>query len=631
MTDLCKRYIYVLLCALLFSCTGGTEVKEISVETFFKDPQKSIFHISPDGKYLSYLQPYEGKLNLFVQSIEGNEVKQITTFADKGIKYYFWAGNDKLFYMKDIDAEDNYQVFTVNKDGSETLQINTSPKTRVEVIDQIKSDNNFILIAMNERVPEYFDVYKLNIKTGKKIMMIKNPGNIIEWISDNEGNIKLAVGSDGVNETLYYRTDNKSVFKPVITNNFKTTLQPFGFTGEKQHIYALSNLNRDKLALVDFDCETGKETKVIYENPNADISDVVYSKSLKKLAYLTYEISKREIYFLDDKVKAMYEDIRSQLPLQEVKIIDKDNSETSYILKTYTDKDPGAYYIYHLENKKLVKLADLNSDIDPENMCEMKPVKYKSRDGLTIHGYLTLPKGKNEKNLPCIIFPHSGPSNRNVWGYAAEVQYLANKGFAVFQMNFRGSTGYGKAFQTAGYKQWGGNMQHDITDGVKWLIEQKTVNPNKIAIFGYGFGGYAALNQSIYHPELYKCAASYSGFINLFTYLKGFPAYFKPYQQMMNEIVGNPETDVDYLKSASPIFQIDKIKTPLLIAQGGKDSRVNVNETNQFVKELRKKGLNINYILKDNENHLYRDPVNRAEFYQKLGNFLDKNLNTDKF
>lgn len=631
MTDLCKRYIYVLLCALLFSCGGDTEIKKISVETFFKDPQKSVFHISPDGKYLSFLQPYEGKLNLFVQSIEGNEVKQITAFSDTGIKYYFWAGNDKLFYMKDKDDDDNYQVFTVNKDGSETLQIKTATKTRVEVIDQIKSNNNFILIAMNERIPEYFDVYKLDIKTGKRTMMIKNPGNIIEWISDNEGNIRLAVGSDGVNETLYYRGDNNAEFKPVITNNFKSTLKPLGFTGEKQHIYALSNLNRDKLALVDFDCKTGKETKVIYENPDADILDVVYSKSLKKLVYLTYEISKRETYFLDNKVKAMYEDIRSQLPLQEVKIIDKDNSETSYIVRTYTDKDPGAYYIYHLQDKKLVKLADLNGDIDPKNMCEMTPVSYKSRDGFTIHGYLTLPKGKKEKNLPCVIFPHSGPSSRNTWGYFAEVQYLANKGFAVFQMNFRGSTGYGKAFQTAGYKQWGNKMQDDITDGVQWLIDQKTANPDKIAIFGYGFGGYSALNQSIYHPELYKCAASYSGFLNLFTYLKGFPAYYKPYQQMMNEIVGNPETDVDYLKSASPIFQIDKIKTPLLIAQGGKDARVNVNETNQFVKELRKKGLNVNYILKENENHLYRDPANRYEFYQKLGSFLDKNLNADKY
>jgi dipeptidyl aminopeptidase/acylaminoacyl peptidase len=629
MLDLCKKYFYICLSVLVLGCGTNTKTEKIKAEVFFNDPQKSSFHISPDGKYLSYLQPYKGKLNIFVQSLERNEVTQITAYVDKSVKNYFWAGNEKLFYMKDKDGLQHYQLFSVNKDGSKTSLIETDTDTRVEIIDQMKNDDQYILIAMNERNPENFDVYKLDINTGQKTMIIKNPGSIVEWISDKEGNVRLAVGSDGVNETLYYRENNKGEFKPVISNNFKNTLKPLGFTNQKNHIYALSNINRDKLALVDFDCSTGKEIKVIYENPEADILDVIYSKSSNKLSYLTYEISKREIFFLDNQVKEMYNDVRSQLPSQEVKIIDRDQKEKSFLIKTYTDKDPGAYYLY--QDKKLIKLADLNPEIKADQMCEMKPVSYKSRDGLMIHGYLTIPLNKKGENLPCVVIPHQGPATRNIWGYSPEVQFLANRGYAVFQMNFRGSSGYGKDFQTAGHKQWGKKIQDDITDGVNWLISENIADSEKIAIYGYSFGGYAALNQAIYHPDLYQCAASYSGFINLFTYIKGFPAYYKPYQQMLNEIIGNPKLDADYLKYASPIFQIDRIKTPLLIAQGGKDDRVNVNETNQFVKELKKKNIKVEYILNDNESHYFRDPANRLAFYKKLELFLDKYLHPDKY
>ncbi|MBU0695811.1 MAG: S9 family peptidase [Bacteroidetes bacterium] len=630
MKDLCKKYIFIVGCLLLFGCQQNVKVTKISADIFFNEPEKSSFHISPDGKFLSYLKPFQGKLNLYIQSIDKNETLQITSYQDQGIKYYFWVGNNRLFYVKDKDDNDNYQAFAVNSNGKSIKKFNTSPKTRIEVIDEMKANDNFILIAMNERVPESFDVYQLNVKTGEKVMIIKNPGNIVEWISDNNGNVKLAIGSDGVNETLYFRESTQVEFKPIISNNFKNSLQPLCFTEEKNHIYALSNLGRDKMALVDFDCSLAKETRLIYENPQADVMDVVYSKSKKKLVYLTYEISKRETHFFDDKAKEMYDNISTQLPNQELKIIDKDKLEDNFLIKTYTDKDPGAYYLYKVTDKSLVKLSDVNKGIDPSNMCPMQAISYKSRDGITIHGYLTLPLGKNKKDLPCVIMPHAGPSTRNLWGYSSEVQYLANKGYAVFQMNFRGSTGYGKAFQTAGFKQWGKKMQDDITDGVNWLIKEKIADPERIGIYGYRFGGYAALNQVIYHPELYKCAVSYSGFINLFNYLKSFPAYYKPYQQMLNEMIGNPESDADYLKYASPIFQSDKIKVPILIAQGAKDPSVNVNEMNQFVKELRKRQISVNYILKDNENHNFRDQKNKMEFYKQLGIFLDKNLNATK-
>ncbi|MBD3749778.1 MAG: S9 family peptidase [Sphingobacteriales bacterium] len=630
MTAFCKKSVFIIICALLFGCKPNVKVDKISADIFFREAEKSAFKISPDGKYLSYLKPYKGKLNIFVEDIERKKNIQVTICESSGVKYYLWAGNEELFYVQDKGNDGNYQAFTVSKDGKVTHQIKTSPKTKIEIIDGIRNDNRYLLIALNEQNPEFFDVYKLDIKTGQKTLEIKNPGNIVEWISDNNGSVRLAIGSDGVNETLYFRASEKDAFKPVISNNFKNMLQPLCFTGVGNHIYALSNLNRDKLALVDFDCETGKEAKVIYENPEADVLDVVCSKAKKKLVYLTYEVSKRELYFFDDKAKEMYAQIKSKLPQQEVKIIDKNQKEDIFLLRTFTDRDPGAYYLYHAKDKQFTKLSEINPGINPTEMCQMQAISYKSRDGLTIHGYLTLPLNQANKNLPCVILPHSGSSNRNVWGYNAEVQFLANQGYAVFQMNFRGSSGYGKAFQTAGYKQWGTKVQDDITDGVEWLIKEKIADPKRIGIYGFSFGGYSALNQIIYHPNLYQCAASYSGFINLFTYLKGFPAYYKPYQQMLNEIVGNPESDVEELKYASPIFQIDKIKMPTLIAQGAKDPRVNVNETNQFVKELRKHNQNVNYLLKEDEGHYFNDPKNRLEFYQKLEIFLNKYLHPER-
>jgi dipeptidyl aminopeptidase/acylaminoacyl peptidase len=629
MWNLSKRFVYLCFLPLLFACEKSHKPNLYEAEIFFSDPHQSAFYISPNGKRISFLQPYKGKLNIFIKSLENNLVTQITSHLDQSIKSYFWAGDNKIFYLKDKDGAGNFQLFAVDVLGKQTRLLHTAPETRVEVISQNKSNKGFILIAMNERVPEYFDVYKLDINSGERKLLVKNPGNIVKWIADKEGKITLAVGSDGLNETLYYRSSERESFKPVFTNNFKNKLEPLGFSQRLNHIYALSNLNRDKLALVDFDCENGKETEVIYQNSAADIVDAMYEKRSNRIAFLTYELEKKELFFFDNRIKKIYDDVRLKLPNQQIKIIDSDLSESRFLIKTYTDKNPGACYLYQSGSKKLIKLADFNAQINVSEMCEMRPISYKSRDGLIINGYLTLPLGKKEKNLPCVVIPHPGPSARNVWGYSPEVQFLANRGYAVFQMNFRGSTGYGKAFKTAGYQQWGKNMQNDITDGVQWLIDKGTINPKKIAVYGFSFGGYSALNQVIYHPELYQCAASYSGFINLFTYIKGFPAYYKPYQEMLNEMIGNPEQNVEYLKYASPIFQIEKIKTPLLIAQGGKDARVNVNETNQFVKGLKKRNIEVSYILNDSEGHYFRNAEHRLIFYKSLEAFLDKNLKRD--
>ncbi|MGB4776297.1 MAG: S9 family peptidase [Daejeonella sp.] len=608
------------------SCSENKQANKIPIEDFFKNPVKTNFTISPDGKYIAYLKPYKNRLNVYVEKLNGKGITRLTSDTLRGISYYFWANSDEILYLKDKDGGENPRLFAVKRDGTNTRNLVSVKKAKIKLITPLKAYNDVILVALNIRDSTIFDAYRLNIQTSKLTLIGLNPGNITEWYADFAGKLRMAVASDGVNETLLYRKTENDLFKSVVSNNFKTTIALVGFSKDNSSIYALSNQNRDKISLVELDCETGKERREIYSNPQVDITEGYYLRSKQKVVYVEYETDKKHRHYLDDDIKAMYSHLEKSLPDKEIKITDQDTAENNFIIKTYTDRNPGTYYLYVVSEKKLIKLGDINPSLKENELCEMKPISYKSRDGLVINGYLTLPKGK-EKNLSTIIVPHGGPSYRNSWSYNAEVQFLANRGYAVFQMNYRGSTGYGKDFWNAGFKEWGGKMQSDVTDGVKWLIAKGIANPKRIGIYGSSFGGYSALHGLCFNSDLYVCGASYSGITNLFTFLKDIPSYYKPYQMMFYEMVGNPETDADYLKLASPIFHTDKIKVPVLIAQGVKDPRVNVNETNQFVKELKKRNVPVTYILKDGEGHFFKKQENRLEFYGELEKFLESNLN----
>lgn len=623
------KCLFVLCAFFVAACGSNDNAGKIPVKTFFKPPETSTFRISPDGKYLSFLKDYEGKRNIFIKKVNGDSLTQITFFTKQSVKEYYWAGSSRLVLVIENQQYNNYQMFTVAKDGKELKKIEIKPTvTTVEFIGNFKYADHHVLFAMNERNPEVTDVYSLNVITGERKLVEQNPGNFLRWITDDKNTVRLAVGSDGITETLFYRENADQPFKVLKSCVFQSTLIPIGFMqGKNHHIYAISNMKRDKLALVEFDCLSGEETRVIYENPKADIFNVGYSKTLNSVAYANTALYKREVYFLSDTVRKIYEKIRKQFKDEVLEIIDHDSSENLYILSAYTDKMPGTYYLYNIKEDLITKIGDVNPDIVPDDMCEMKPISYKSRDGYTLYGYLTLPKRIKNKKYPLIVMPHQGPHNRDLWGFNSETQFLANRGYAVLQVNFRGSIGYGKEFFTAAFKQWGKNVQNDITDGVKWLIKQDIVDAEKIAVYGYDFGGYSAFNQVIQNPELYSCAVSYSGFINLFTYIKSFPAHYKPYTGIINAIVGDPEKDTEYLKQSSPIFQAADIKVPVMIFQGAKDPKVNVNETNQFVKELRKNKQEVSYILDEDEGHCISDMEAKVHFYQSMEVFLDKHLN----
>jgi len=621
------RFFLVVSCIIAFFSCNRNKVRQIPIIDFFKTPERSFYRISPDGKYVSYLKPFKDKQNIFIQSLADGKERMVTQFEDYSIRGdYFWTFNNQLVFSQDLIATDSVKMYAFDVATDKSRIILSLGNVRVGLVNRNRQQPDIITIKTNERDPGNFDVYRLNVKTGEMKTYLLNPGNITEWFADPDGKIRLERASDGVNETILFRPDEDKPFKAIIENNFKNAVKPIAFTGVKNYFYALSNVNRDKMALVEINAEDGKEERTIFSCSKADITSFEYSKNKHRIEFTGWDEATPRKHFLAPDVEQMYHTIQQQLKGNEVRVVDRDSSENKFILNTYTDRNPGSYYLFEKSSGKLTKLSDLNSSLVPAELCAMKPISYHARDGLLINGYLTLPLGDKKDNYPVVVMPHDGPWGRDTWGYDDQVQFLANRGYAVFQVNYRGSTGYGKAFRSAGYKQVGGKIQDDITDGVHWLIDTKVANPKKIAIFGGRFGGFSALYGVSFHPELYSCAVVQYGLINFFTYIKDAPPFVKPYLKMTYEMVGNPETDADQLRAISPVFHTDKIKVPLIIFQGAKDQRANISELNQFVRELRKRNVDVKYFLKPNERAYFRSEHNRMEMYAEIEKFLDKNM-----
>ncbi|MCI5059276.1 MAG: S9 family peptidase, partial [Flavobacteriales bacterium] len=451
-------------------------------------------------------------------------------------------------------------------------------------------------------------------------------GNISSWMTDHEGKIRLAVATDGVNHTLLTRANESSEFTKVITTDFKEDLTPIAFTPDNKNIYAVSNLGRDKSAAVVFDLKTGKETEVLYENPDYDISYLFYSDAQNQLISASYTSWKRERKFFDKKWEEDFNYLNDQIGEYELAMTSMNEKEDKVIVRTYSDRTLGEYYYFDRNSKELEKLCEVSPWLKEENMADMTPIEYESRDGLTINGYLTLPKGRDPKNLPVVINPHGGPWARDSWGFNPQVQFLANRGYAVLQMNFRGSTGYGREFWEKSFKQWGKTMQDDITDGVNWLVDQGIADKDRVAIYGGSYGGYATLAGVTFTPDLYACAIDYVGVSNMFTFMNTIPPYWEQYRAMFYEMVGDPKKDSLALREVSPVYHVDKIKAPLFVAQGRNDPRVNVAESDQIVEALNKRGIDVEYMVKDNEGHGFRNEENKYEFYGAMEKFLNKHI-----
>jgi len=603
---------------------------KIPVRDFFKNPESRGYLLSPDGKTLSYLAPWESRMNVWVRPTAGREAKRITSEKDRDIRSYFWKGNQYVIYAQDTKGDENFHLFRVDLKSGDVKDLTPFPKVRSELIDDLEDNSETdILVTLNKRNPELFDAMRVNVATGEMKVAAENPGHVDRWVTDHKGRILAATETDGVNATLLTRTDESAPFKKVLTTNFREHLGPQFYTFDNKELYVASNINRDKQAIVKLDPATAKETGMVYQNPDVDVEGLAFSKKRKVLTYIAYTTWKEQRKYLDPQTEKMFTKLEEKLPGFQVEAAGNDHDENQFIIAASSDRTPGARYLYNVKSGELTKLAEVAPWLKAEELAPMKPIEYKSRDGLTIHGYLTLPVGREAKNLPVVVNPHGGPWYRDEWGFNPEVQFLANRGYAVFQMNFRGSTGYGRKFWEASFKQWGKTMQDDITDGVQWLVQSGIADPKRVAIYGGSYGGYATLAGVTFTPDLYAAAVDYVGVANLFTFMNTIPAYWKPFLDMFHEMVGDPTKDKELLASSSPVMHADKIKTPLFVAQGAQDPRVNKNESDQMVEALRKRGVDVEYMVKDNEGHGFHNEENRFAFYEAMEKFLDQHLHPE--
>ena len=600
---------------------------QIPLRDFFRNPDRAYFRVAGDGATYSFMQPWERRMNVYVQPVGATTPPvRITGEKDRDIPDYFWKGADRIVYLKDVGGDENSHVVVSDRRGGEPKDLTPFPGVKAQIVDPLVDQPGRMLVGLNRRTKEAFDVYDLDLATGELRLVAENPGNIIDWGTDHDGKLRYAVASDGVNRTYLYRDDPAAPLKPVLTTNFRELFAPQGFTPDNRKLYAVSNIGRDKAAVVLVDPATGKEERVVYARDDYDVQSVEFSKKRKVITLANYVSWRAERHFFDETTARTYTALEKQLPGYQLVVQSSTDDEDVMVVAATNDRTQGTRYLYDRRTDKLVKLGDVAPWMNPANAAPVKPISYVSRDGLTIHGYLTLPLGRPARNLPVVVNPHGGPWARDSWGYNPEVQFLANRGYAVLQMNFRGSVGYGRRFWEASFGQWGLAMQDDVADGALWLVKEGIADPKRICIYGGSYGGYATLMGLVKHPDLYACGVDFVGVANLTTFLKTIPPYWKPLLEMLHEMVGHPEKDADRLRATSPVFHAERIKAPLLIAQGARDPRVNKDESDQMVDAMRKRGVEVEYIVKDNEGHGFANEENRFEFYGAMERFLAKVL-----
>ena len=604
---------------------ASARVKRIPLRDFFRNPERSSFQISPDGATLSFMQPYQNRMNVFVQPRAGGEPVRLTSETERDVAGYFWKGSRRIVYLKDFKGDENFHLVAVDIAGGAPVDLTPFDKVRAMIVDDRYDNDDEMIVALNKRTAEVFDVYRLDLNSGELTLIAENPGNVTGWATDHSGAIRLAIVTDGVSTSILHRPNDGAAFQNVITTNFKENIRPLFFDFDNKLLFASSNIGRDKAAIVRLDPATAKEDGVIFQHPEVDVESFDWSRKRKVCTEVQFITWKRERKFFDAETAAIFADLESRLPGYEIDLQSNNRDEDIFVVAAWSDRTQGVRYLYERASGKLTKLAEITPWLDENELAEMKPISYAARDGLTIHGYLTLPRG-GRTNLPLVVNPHGGPWARDGWGYNPEVQFLANRGYAVLQVNFRGSVGYGRAFWEKSFRQWGKTMQDDVSDGVKYVIQQGIADGKRVAIYGGSYGGYATLAGLAFTPELYACGIDYVGVSNLFTFLKTIPPYWKPMLDMFYEMVGHPEKDKDLLTAASPVLHAENIRVPLLIAQGAQDPRVNIDESDQMVAALKKHGVPVEYIVKDNEGHGFHNEENRFEFYEAMEKFLDKYL-----
>ncbi|HEY4611759.1 MAG TPA: alpha/beta fold hydrolase [Bacteroidota bacterium] len=635
-----KRLILLLGIVLTAAAAHAQQPPIIDRELFFGDPEISGAELSPDGNYISFLKPYKNVRNIWVKerSASFESAKPLTADTTRPVSQYFWSRDSKyILYAQDKGGDENYRIYAVDpKAAGEPVapakDLTPMEKVRIIIVDVPKKSPNEILIGINDRRADLHDVYKLNITTGERKLVRTNNENVAGWIADLDGTLRLGVRVNAAGGTDILRVDPDTLVI-IYSVTSDESAGPVRFTPDGKKVYLITNKGDklDKTQLELFDLATGKTT-VIDKDPlnEVDLSNVHFSDVTNELVATFYLGDRVRVYPKQKKFGEDWAKMKKAMPDGEIGLSSTTEDESVWMVVVSSDVDPGSRYIYDTKTGKAELVYRSRPNLPFKDLAPMQPRTYKARDGMTIHGYLTLPKGLPEKNLPTVMVIHGGPWARDAWGYDAEAQFLANRGYAVFQPNFRGSTGYGKQYLNSGNKQWGtGSMQHDITDAVQYLIKEGVADPKKVAIYGGSYGGYATLAGLSFTPELYAAGISYVGPSNIITLLNSIPPYWAPIKKIFSVRVGDMEKpeDLKMLEAQSPLNSAKNIKAPLLVVQGANDPRVKKAESDQIVVAMRDLGRQVEYLVAPDEGHGFAGRDNRMAHYTAMERFFAKHLN----
>jgi dipeptidyl aminopeptidase/acylaminoacyl peptidase len=610
------------------------------VEDYFARPKASQFKISPDGIYLSYKEKdKDSKNHVYVKDLRSGKITKALVEKDDLIRSYGWLDKKRLFYTQDKGGNENIHLYAADIDGKNLKDLTPFEGITLNSVRLIK-DTEFVIVSMNKNNKQIFEPYKINFNTGEITQLYENKdvkSPIDDYLFDRQGNLRgYTILENGLTTKLFYKDLQTGKFNLVKATDWKDTFSVISFNDNsknKDEVYLVTNLGSDKSRIVLYDLKKNVIIKEVYSNPTFDVSSIAQAGKSRnyELDYISYNGIKNETIPVSKFYKEIHDKLTSEFGDKQFGIASSDDKNEKLLVVVDSDKLYGKYYEYDTKTKTTKLLFDLMPQLKEEDMAEMRPIQFKSRDGLTIHGYITLPKAAlSGEKVPLIVNPHGGPQGiRDDWGFNPETQLFASRGYATLQVNFRISGGYGKEFQTSGYKQIGRKAMDDVEDGVKYAIEQGWIDKNKVAIYGGSHGGYATLMGLIKTPDLYSCGVDYVGVSNIFTFFDSFPEYWKPYKEMVKQIwydLDNPE-EAKIAKEVSPVFQIDKIKKPLFVVQGANDPRVNINESDQIVKALRSKGFEVPYMVKYDEGHGFGKEPNRIEFYKSMLGFFAENFN----
>jgi dipeptidyl aminopeptidase/acylaminoacyl peptidase len=594
-------------------------------EVLFGNPEKVSPQLSPDAKRLAWIAPDDRNvLQVWVKTVGGTDDKAVTADKKRGIRRYRWAEDNKtLLYLQDVDGDENWHVYGVDLASGNVRDYTPFQGVRADIVDTDPAFPDEVLVSLNLRDRKAFDVHRLSLVTGAVVLDTQNPGDVVGWGADPRFQVRAAqvATSDGGTE-IRIRDAIDAPWRSWMKVGPEEILGFEGFTADGRSAILTSSIGNDTARVVERDLATGAE-RVLASSPEVDAGTLLIHPRRHVVQAVAFAPGRSRWTVVDPEVKADFEGIE-KLHDGDFSIVNRDSADAHWLVAFTSDRGPVRYYSWDRAASKGTFLFVHQPRLEGLQLAEMKPVVITSRDGLKLHSYLTLPVGVPPKGLPMVLYVHGGPWARDTWGYSSTAQWFANRGYAVLQVNYRASSGYGKTFLNAGNRQWGLKMHDDLIDAVDWAVKQGIADPAKVAIYGGSYGGYAALAGVTFTPDTFACAVDIVGPSNLKTLVDAIPPYWKPLRATFDVRMGNVDDpkDADLIMNASPLFKADRIKRPLLIGQGANDPRVNKAESEQIVSAIEKNGGKVTYVVYSDEGHGFARPENRIDFNSRAEAFL---------